>query len=105
MSDLQRIKHVLIRLSYYNGGGRGSARILHIVVSLIGIYGMFAAVMGALLAPWLVEAGNSILDDDQFVYWARPDEDDDSGDGNVYQRACGPYRERKFALVRFLDVA
>lgn len=100
LSDVHRILHVLRRLSYYNGAGRGIAKVTHVVVSLVGIFGMFAAVIGALLAPWLVEAGNSVVDDEGFVYWMRADEDEEDEDD---QRTCGTYRERTFGLVRLLD--
>lgn len=100
LSDVQRIRQVLRRLSHYEGSGRGFAKVTHVIVSLVGIFGMFSAVIGALLAPWLVEAGNSVVDDDSFVYWVRADEDEEDEDD---QRTCGAYRERTFSLVRLLD--
>lgn len=103
VSDVQRIRHVLRRLSFYQGAGRGFARAVHVAVSLIGIFGMFAAIVGALLAPWMTEAGNSVVDDDQFVYWIRADDREDSDD--EHPRACGTYREESFAILRLLDVA
>lgn len=103
LSDLSRIRHVLRRLSFYDGPTRRRARFVHMAVSLIGIFGMFAAVIGALLTPWLAEAGNSVLDDDTFVFWVNADDDDDDEDD--VHRACGPYRENKFALLRTIDVA
>lgn len=100
LSNSQRAKHVLRRLSYYEGEGRGIARFTNILVSVIGIFGMFAAVVGALLAPWLVEAGNLSSEDDQFVYWVRSNNDDDDDDED---RVHGPYREEKYNLLRILD--
>lgn len=103
MSDLSCIRHVLRRLSFHDGPPRRRARFVHMAVSLIGIFGMFAAVIGALLTPWLAEAGNSVLNDDTFAFWVGADDDDDDEDD--MHRACGPYRENKFALLRTIDVA
>lgn len=103
LTDLSRIRYVLRRLSFHNGPKRRRARFVHMTVSLIGIFGMFAAVIGALLTPWLAEAGNSVLDDDTFAFWVNADDDDDDDDD--VHRACGPYRENKFALLRTIDVA
>lgn len=99
LSNSQRAKHVLRRLSYYEGDGKGFARFTNIVVSVVGIFGMFAAVVGALLAPWLVEAGNLSSEDDRFVYWVRSDSDEDDDEDRVH----GPSREEKYNLLRLLD--
>lgn len=100
LSNTQRTKHVLRRLSFYEGDGRGLARFTNVLVSVVGIFGMFAAVIGALLAPWLVEAENLTSEDDRFVYWVRANSDDDDDDED---HVHGPFREEKYSLLRVLD--
>lgn len=101
LTTSQRARHILRRLSYHQGYGKGFSSYTHVTVSLIGIFGMFSAIIGALLAPWLVEAGNIPSDDDRFIYWVRPDDDDEGDEENIF----GPYREEKFHLLRLLDVS
>lgn len=93
---------VLRSLSFYEGTGRGHTRVVHLFVTLLGVYGMFAAILGALLTPWLVDAGNIDLDDDRFSYWVRTGAQEDDLDDH---RACPVYREQKFRLLRLLDVS
>ncbi|CAN8070258.1 unnamed protein product [Agarophyton chilense] len=97
VSHRQRILHILQRLSRFDGGARGAARVVHAFVAMIGILGMFSAIVGALAAPWLNETGEDGLEEDRFSYWAT-DEDDQNDD-----RCCGHMREQRYWLVRLLD--
>ncbi|KAI0561430.1 hypothetical protein FGB62_82g063 [Gracilaria domingensis] len=97
LSQRQRVQHILQRLSRFDGRARGSVRIVHACVAMIGILGMFSAILGALVAPWLNETGDDGLEEDRFSYWVT-DEDDQFDD-----RCCGVAREQRYWLVRLLD--
>lgn len=98
MTQQQRSRHIMLRLSHFSGSGKGFARIAHVVVSLVGIIGMFSAIVGALIGPWLADTGEDGMDEDRFAYWVRPDDDDERDD-----RTCGLAREDKYGLQRLLD--
>lgn len=91
VGEVLRVQHHLRKISYYDGSGKGNVRITHFLVSLVGIVGMFAAVTGALLAPWLAQAGNTVTDDDEpFAYWMsarEPDEEEDDEHVQLLQRS------------------
>lgn len=97
-TQLQRVQHVVARLSFYDGYGNGNAGFTHVGVSVVGIVGMFAAIVGALLGPWLADGGDEGMDEDGFSFWAG---DDDEAD----VRLCGRAREERLWMVRLFEPA
>lgn len=98
LTQRQRIRHILQRLSRYEGSGRGSARVVHAVVSMIGVLGMFSAIVGAIAGPWVADTADDTIDDDRFSYWVREEDDEDE------ERCSGALREERYWLVRLLDL-
>jgi hypothetical protein len=57
------------RLGLYRGHGRRRARAAYAAVSAVGVMGMFAAIVGAMLGVWLDEACEDGDEEDGFSYW------------------------------------
>lgn len=108
--EVDRVFHVLRRLSYQHDGPLNASRAIHIVVSFVGGLGMLAAVFGAFVGPLLEDAGTSDAesDDDDFIFWVAPQErelpDDLEFHSSNFDRAHPEHRERKFCVVRSGDI-
>lgn len=91
VNEVLRVRHHLRKLSYYEGHGKGNVRITLLLVSLVGIVGVFSAITAGMMAPWLTNAGYTIIDDDEeFQYWMtanEPDEEEDDEHAQLLQRA------------------
>lgn len=98
LTQRQRIRHILQRLSRFEGSGRPSVRVVHAAVSMIGVLGMFSAIVGAIVGPWVADTADDTIDEDRFSYWVREDDDEDD------ERCCGVLREERYWLVRLLDL-
>lgn len=94
-STAQSLRFSIIRLASYDGSGRGFARYAHITVSMLGILGMFAAIVGALLGPCLAGTGEDDMDEDRFCYWAQDGDDE----------PCGREREEIYANLRLVETS
>lgn len=104
ISQRQRALHIVHRLATFSGGERGIARLIHLIVSLLGVLGMFSAIVGAFLGPWLTDTGDGPLDEDGFSYWVRDDDHDYIGMGFDCSRSAAMIREEKYRLIRFFDL-
>jgi hypothetical protein len=81
----------LARLRAHKGPLSHRHRLAQALVSSVGIVGMFAAIVGAMLGLWLDEAGDSDEDgDDGFRYW-------DVSDSGPHDSAA---REEQYLLLR-----
>jgi len=93
----QRVWMIIFRLSIYEGNGCGFARVAHVAVSIIGILGMFSAILGAVLGQWVTDPRDDALEEESFAYWV-VEEDDEDGDGT-----CGSIREEQYKLLRIYE--
>lgn len=99
ISQQQRSLHIVYRLSRFSGTGRGASRISNVIVSCVGIIGMFSAIVGALIGPWLAEIRES-SDDERFTFWVNEEEEEENN-----EHICGFSREEKYSFHRVLDVS
>lgn len=95
LSTAQSLRFSIIRLANYDGAGRGFACYAHIAVSMLGILGMFAAIVGALLGPSLADTDDDDSDEDRFRYWAQDGDDE----------PCGQKREQIYASLRLVEMS
>jgi hypothetical protein len=81
----------LARLRAHKGPASHRHRLAQALVSAVGIVGMFAAIVGAMLGLWLEEAGDSDDDgEDGFRYW-------DVSESGPHDSAA---REEQYLLLR-----
>jgi hypothetical protein len=69
VSARSRMEMTVARLGLYRGHGRRRARAAYAAVSAVGVMGMFAAIVGAMLGVWLDEACEDGDEEDGFSYW------------------------------------
>lgn len=62
---------------------------------MLGILGMFAAIVGALLGPCLADTGDDDADEDRFCYWAQDGDDE----------PLGQEREHIYASLRLVEMS
>lgn len=88
--DRAQAELTVARLAAFRGSGTATARGAHAFVSALGVLGMFAAIVGAMLGLWLDEAGDGDDDDaDGFCYW---ESDMDADDGAEREAHYGVMR-------------
>lgn len=94
VSAAQAMRFTVMRLSLYEGVGRGFACYAYIGLSMLGIVGMFAAIVGALIAPCLVDVVDEEYDEEGFRFWA----------GDLDESCEGAEREKLYAMLAWIDV-
>eukprot|EP00177_Eucheuma_denticulatum_P008073 GFKZ01014708.1.p1 GENE.GFKZ01014708.1~~GFKZ01014708.1.p1 ORF type:complete len:148 (+),score=10.73 GFKZ01014708.1:328-771(+) len=94
LSTGELLRFSIIRLAGYEGSGRGLSRYTHLALSMLGILGMFAAIVGALLGPCLADTSDHDIDEDNYFFWAQEDD----------LLRCGLDREQLYARLRLVEV-
>jgi hypothetical protein len=64
-----RLEITVAKLGLYKGRGNPASTVVYAVVSTIGVMGMFAAIVGAMLGVWLDDASADADDEDRYSYW------------------------------------
>jgi hypothetical protein len=98
ISTLARVEISMAKLGSHRGSGKGRNGWLYAAVSGVGIVGMFAAIVGAMIGLWLDEASEDGEEEDQFCYWDVADGEIETSAGPI--AAVGAEREEHYMQMR-----
>jgi hypothetical protein len=98
ISTVARVEISMAKLGSHRGSGKGRNGWLYAAVSGVGIVGMFAAIVGAMIGLWLDEASEDGEEEDQFCYWDVAEAEIETSAGLV--AAVGAEREEHYMQMR-----